>query len=95
MPRQVPNFEILHVPLEALFLEDLEDPPLYAIEVGKVVKDNTLFHVLNCVLRGWPEEKVSPELKTFLAKRNELSVHENCLRGNKFNIPSAGQQRAL
>lgn len=47
LPRQTSNFEIL-ILLEVLFLEDLEDPPLHASEIGKMkFRDPILSRVRN------------------------------------------------
>lgn len=53
LSRPAPDFEI-PVPLEVLFIEDLEDPPLHASEIEKKMteRDPVLSRVLNCVLKG-------------------------------------------
>lgn len=59
LSRQAPDFKIA-VPLEVLFLKELEDPLLHASEIEKNdCKRSYVSRVLNWVLRGWPEEKVS------------------------------------
>lgn len=84
-------------PPEVLFTEELASPPLHAKDIADMtLRDPLLSRILNWVWRGWPQEKLSDEFKCFQAKRNELSVHRNCLLwGNRVVIPKEGQQRVL
>nr|XP_042912120.1 uncharacterized protein K02A2.6-like [Parasteatoda tepidariorum] len=84
-------------PLEVLFTENLQDPPLQAAEIAKLtLRDPILSRVLNWAFRGWPNEKPDKKCQTFFSKRNELSTHRNCLLwGNRVVIPVLGKSRVL
>lgn len=96
LPKKTSSFEV-PAPLEVLFTEELQDPPLQSAEISKLtLRDPVLSRVLNWVLKGWPSEKPDAKFQIFFTKRNELSTHRNCLLwGNRVIIPSSGKSPVL
>lgn len=50
-----------------------------SLDIGRLTKrDPVLSRVKNCVFYGWREVN-DPELSSFLRKKNELTIDQNCL----------------
>lgn len=59
------------------------------------MKDPTTAAVLQHIQQGWPNV-VNDSLKPFSARRNELSVHNNCfLWGTRVFVPEPGREPIL
>ncbi|KFD45703.1 hypothetical protein M513_13425 [Trichuris suis] len=84
-------------PLEVLLLESMPDPPLTAKEIAEMTsKDPVLSKVRNWVANGWPSNVNSDELKVFWRRKNELSIHKDCvLRGCCVVVPPQLRRRTL
>lgn len=96
LPLPVKEFNI-PPPLEVLMIESMECSPYHADEIAKMTNnDKTLSQVRNLVWKGWKEGTYPVELKTFYAKRNELSIHKDCLLfGNRVVIPELARGNVL
>ena len=63
-----------------LLIEQLETLPVTAKEISDwTKKDPVLSHVMEYLLRGWPETEVSPNVAPYTMKRQELSVQDGCI----------------
>uniref|UniRef100_A0A5S6QCG8 RNA-directed DNA polymerase n=1 Tax=Trichuris muris TaxID=70415 RepID=A0A5S6QCG8_TRIMR len=84
-------------PLEVLLLESMPDPPIMAKQIADLSdQDPILYRVRNWLIEGWPSKIYSNELKTFWCRRNELSIHKNCvLWGCRVVVPAKLQQLIL
>ena len=90
-PAEVP------MPAELVLLtEHLEDSPVTAQHIRLWTKRNPVLSVIqNYVRHGWPD-KVDSKFTAFTMKREELSLHQDCmLWGNRVVIPNKGKEAVL
>ncbi|XP_070614630.1 FK506-binding protein 15 isoform X1 [Erythrolamprus reginae] len=86
----VPTTDVLMIELE-------ENPLTTAKEVAAhTQQDQILKQVVNCVLKGWQNDIVKPELCDFKNKRLELSYVKGCLLwGDRVIIPKRLREKVL
>lgn len=79
-----------------LLMDHLEDSPVTACHIAVWTRrDPVLSKVLTYVEQGWPNE-YDKSLNTYSSKRNELSVHQDCLKwGSRVIIPPKGRDAVL
>ena len=82
-----------------LLLEHLEDLPIMAKDIALWTRrDPLLSVVVHHIRHGWPTtiEEGKPGLSSFSSKKNELSVHSDCiLWGTRVVVPEPGRQAVL
>lgn len=76
-------------PGNVLLLEAVEYPPVSAADVASAtLRDPCLSLVTKWVTTGWPEQGVPPEYAAYEMRREELSLHCDCLLwGNRVILP--------
>lgn len=87
--------DVTPAPLEVLLLESMKEPPVSAKEIAFHTKeDPVLSKVFYWLINGWPNKIPTAEFDTYLKRKNELSIHANCiLLGNRVVIPPPLRKR--
>jgi len=76
-------------PADILMPEGLPETPITASEVAyQTHKDKILSRVLRWTRYGWPDEKPGDEFAPYYCRKDELSVHRDCLLwGSRVIVP--------
>lgn len=84
-------------PGDVLLLEAVEYPPVSAADVASAtLRDPCLSRVTKWVTTGWPEQGVPPEYAAYEMRREELSLHCDCLLwGNRVILPEELREDVL
>ena len=93
---KTPDCEV-PVPSEVLLLETA---PVTQLDVkllsAATKKDPILSRVSLMILNGWPTKLPDEEFRPYFSRRNELSIHQNCvLWGSRVIIPTVLQKDVL
>ncbi len=80
-----------------LLPEQLQDSVVTARDIATWTKqDPVLANVLQFIQHGWPAAVDNPQFNSFFARKDELSVLNECiLRGNRVCVPEPGRQTVL
>lgn len=84
-------------PSDVLLLETAPVTQLDSALVSAATKkDPVLSRVLLMTMNGWPSKLSDEKFKPYFCRRNELSVHQNCvLWGSRVIIPTSLQREVL
>ena len=85
-------------PPEVVFVfQQLDGTPVTASKIGQETrKDPNLSAVSDFVLKGWPAEVTDPNYQPYFNRRNEITVHQECLLwGSRVIVPQKFQLAIL
>ncbi|UYV68431.1 K02A2.6-like [Cordylochernes scorpioides] len=84
-------------PVDVFLMETNEESPLEAKEVAKSTQEDSVLGIIVEWTRiGWPAHCPAEKFRPYFNRRNELSLHRECLLwGNRVVIPPVLQGRTL
>ncbi|UYV69343.1 K02A2.6-like, partial [Cordylochernes scorpioides] len=84
-------------PVDVFLMETNEESPLEAKEVAKSTQEDSVLGIIVEWTRiGWPSHCPAEKFRPYFNRRNELSLHRECLLwGNRVVIPPVLQGRTL
>ncbi|UYV74615.1 K02A2.6-like [Cordylochernes scorpioides] len=84
-------------PVDVFLMETNEESPLEAKEVAKLTQEDSVLGIIVEWTRiGWPAHCPAEKFRPYFNRRNELSLHRECLLwGNGVVIPPVLQRRTI
>ncbi|UYV83409.1 K02A2.6-like [Cordylochernes scorpioides] len=84
-------------PVDVFLMETNEESPLEAKEVAKLTQEDSVLGIIVEWTRiGWPDHFPAEKFRPYFNRRNELSLHRECLLwGNRVVIPPVLQRRTM
>ncbi|UYV83534.1 K02A2.6-like [Cordylochernes scorpioides] len=84
-------------PVDVFLIETNEESPLEAKEVAKLTQEDSVLGIIVEWTRiGWPAHCPAEKFRPYFNRRNELSLHRECLLwGNRVVIPPVLQRRTI
>ncbi|UYV65035.1 K02A2.6-like [Cordylochernes scorpioides] len=84
-------------PVDVFLMETNEESPLEAKEVAKLTQEDSVLGIIVEWTRiGWPAHCPAEKFRPYFNRRNELSLHRECLLwGNRVVIPPVLQRRTI
>ncbi|UYV84832.1 K02A2.6-like, partial [Cordylochernes scorpioides] len=84
-------------PVDVFLMETNEESPLEVKEVAKLTQEDSVLGIIVEWTRiGWPAHCPAEKFRPYFNRRNELSLHRECLLwGNRVVIPPVLQRRTM
>ncbi|UYV67323.1 K02A2.6-like, partial [Cordylochernes scorpioides] len=84
-------------PVDVFLMETNEESPLEAKEVAKLTQEDSVLGIIVKWTRiGWPAHCPAEKCRPYFNRRNELSLHRECLLwGNRVVIPPVLQRKTI